>query len=221
MFTNKNDKKIVIIGISGVTCGGKTTVATQLKNVLPKCTIFSQDDYFRDETDPLHVWVPELNHINFDILSSVDMDKMFEDVLKFIKNNNFNPFSKKKDVFNEKAIHSSDSDKDVCYKIESDNIHIIIIEGFLIFNYQKWLNLFNLKYYFTLNKEECYKRRVNRVYEPPDCPGYFEKVAWPEYLTSMQVVKESVKDIKFVDNIEQNFFQVILNDLSKYVNDSL
>jgi nicotinamide/nicotinate riboside kinase len=68
--------KILIIGISGVTCGGKTTLAYKLNKMFPTSKLISQDDYFLDVDDPRHTWITELNHINFDILSSLDMEKM-------------------------------------------------------------------------------------------------------------------------------------------------
>ncbi|KAJ8969151.1 hypothetical protein NQ314_001892 [Rhamnusium bicolor] len=88
LMMSELEGNLIIIGISGVTCGGKTTTATQLNNIFPNSKIFSQDDYFLDVEDPRHVWIPELNHINFDILTSLDMEKMHDDILKFIGDNN-------------------------------------------------------------------------------------------------------------------------------------
>lgn len=211
-------KKLLIVGISGVTCGGKTTIATQLHNALPKSTLFTQDTYFRDVDDPMHTWVPELNHINFDIISSLNMDKMMEDVLKFIEDNNFTKIpSKKTETF---TSNLQLSDKNLQDKIKN-HIHVIIIEGFTIFNYKKWLYLFSLKYFFTLNKEDCYKRRIKRVYEPPDCPGYFEKVVWPEYEKNKKEVEESVEDVRYFQNIPLNFVDTIFKDISEYVDNIL
>lgn len=204
-------KKLLVIGISGISCGGKTTLATQLHNILPKSTIFAQDDYFRDVNYPMHTWIPELNHINFDILSSLDMDKMMDDVLKFIEDNFAQIPSKKTE--NYKNNIQSDNINNLHEGIKS-HIHILIIEGFTIFNYKKWLSLFNLKYFLTLDKEECYKRRLKRVYDPPDCPGYFEKVAWPEYQKNKKEVEESVEDVKYFNNIAANFVDKVLKDIA-------
>lgn len=209
-------KKLLIIGISGVTCGGKTTVATQLHNILPESTIFTQDTYFRDVDDPMHTWVPELNHINFDIIASLDMDKMMEDVLRFIKDNNFTKIPNKKTgiIKNNFELNSNEYMHDII----KNHLHVLIIEGFTIFNFKKWLHLFNLKYFLTLNKEECCNRRLKRVYDPPDCPGYFEKVVWPEYQKNKKEVEESVEDVKFFQNIGPNFVDTIFKHISEYVN---
>lgn len=212
-------KKLLVIGISGITCGGKTTLVTKLHNILPESTVFTQDDYFRnDVNDPMHIWVPELNHINFDILSSLDMDKMMDDVLKFIGNNFAQIPSKKAENFKNNI--QSDNINNLHEEIKS-HIHVLIIEGFTIFNYKKWLSLFNLKYFLTLDKEECYKRRIKRVYDPPDCPGYFEKVAWPEYQKNKKEVEESVEDVKYFNNIGPNFVDKVLKDIAEYVNNIL
>ncbi|XP_068782287.1 nicotinamide riboside kinase 1-like isoform X2 [Struthio camelus] len=38
-------------GVSGVTNGGKTTLAEKLKKILPNCDIISQDDFFKLESE--------------------------------------------------------------------------------------------------------------------------------------------------------------------------
>lgn len=209
-------KKVLIIGISGVTSGGKTTLANKLKEILSKSIVFSQDDYFRDINDPMHVWIPELNHINFDILSSLDMEKMYGDILKFIKAKNLSPISNEQVALQKKV--TLNHTVELLNKINSWDIHILIIEGFSIFNFKKWLYLFNLMYYVTLNKEECYKRRIKRVYDPPDCLGYFEQYVWPEYIKQKKEVKDTVPNVKFVDNMDKDYFKVIVNDTFHVLN---
>ncbi|XP_058029134.1 nicotinamide riboside kinase 1 isoform X1 [Ahaetulla prasina] len=43
--------KTLVIGLGGVTNGGKTTLAGKLKKLLPNCTIISQDDFFKPESE--------------------------------------------------------------------------------------------------------------------------------------------------------------------------
>ncbi|KAJ8924568.1 hypothetical protein NQ315_000717 [Exocentrus adspersus] len=225
MFKYAKENPLLIVGISGVTCGGKTTTATDLKNILPNTTLFSQDDYFLDVDDTRHVWIPELNHINFDVISSLDMSKMYKDIQHFIAVNNFKQI-KHGDTDTmayqtngtENGIHyTADISKSLCDQINDSKLSILIIEGFSIFNYEPMLHLFNLKYYFTLDQEECFKRRVKRVYEPPDCPGYFEKCVWPEYQQQLNEVKESVRDVKYLDGCDKNSVDKILKDISRCV----
>lgn len=85
----------LVIGISGVTCGGKTTLAHKLREyfmklrnvqlwntpyVISEIQLISQDDYFLPVDDLRHKWVKQLNAINFELLTSLDMKQMLSDV---------------------------------------------------------------------------------------------------------------------------------------------
>lgn len=89
----------LVIGISGVTNGGKTTLAKSLHSyfsghlnkiifkeniTLNKVALLCQDDYFLPVDSPKHKVVEKLNHINWEILSSIDMDKMCHDIMKLL-----------------------------------------------------------------------------------------------------------------------------------------
>ena len=91
----------LVIGISGVTCGGKTTLAKTLEDyllghlnriifkdniTLNKVVSVNQDDYFLPVDDPRHTKVEKLNHINFDILTALDMDRMCQDIVNILGN---------------------------------------------------------------------------------------------------------------------------------------
>ncbi|KAB1280521.1 Nicotinamide riboside kinase 1 [Camelus dromedarius] len=43
--------KTFVIGISGVTNGGKTTLAKNLQKRLQNCSVISQDDFFKPESE--------------------------------------------------------------------------------------------------------------------------------------------------------------------------
>lgn len=70
----------IVVGISGVTCGGKTTLAETLKNAFNNTIVICQDDYFLPKNDSRHVFIPELNYNNWDILAALDMNKMKSDI---------------------------------------------------------------------------------------------------------------------------------------------
>ncbi|CAH0546402.1 unnamed protein product [Brassicogethes aeneus] len=205
-------QKVLIIGICGVTCGGKTTIANKLNNILPSSKILCQDDYFLDVSDPRHKWIESLDHINFDILTSLDMEKMHSDILKFIGNKTIITPGEKNHQKNFKLSLDNNLNKAVIEKICNDNIEVLIIEGFCVFNYKPMRDLFSLKYYFTLSKEECFKRRTLRVYDPPDCPGYFEICAWPEHLSQLEEVKKEF-NITYFDEHTNNILELILQEI--------
>jgi uridine kinase len=66
----------LIIGVSGVTCSGKSTLAWSLHKELSGSSLICQDDFFLPADSEQHTLVPGLNHFNWDILSSLDMEQM-------------------------------------------------------------------------------------------------------------------------------------------------
>lgn len=142
-----------IIGISGATCSGKSTLAIKIHDNFPGSVMMRQDDYFLPPDDPRHVRVTELNHMNWDVITSLDMQRMHSDVLKILESGGKNTETR-----------------------------VLILDGFLLFKHKAIANLCDRKYFLTLTKEQCWERRKNRTYEPPDVPGYFDKVVWPEYV---------------------------------------
>lgn len=208
----------LVIGICGVTCGGKTTLAEKLKKILPNSKVISQDDYFLDINDPRQVRIPELNHFNFELLTSMDMDQMFADIMQILKFK-----STKKHVLTclEKTQTTAfrntiDLSNFVYETLKKAKTNVLIIEGFSIFNYKPIEAVCDLKYYFTLEEEECRTRRLKRVYEPPDCPGYFEKYVWPEYLKLFDDVQKNVSNVKYFDeSTSLDAFKKVLLDIIK------
>ncbi|KAK2164837.1 hypothetical protein LSH36_58g11015 [Paralvinella palmiformis] len=76
------------------------------------------------------------------------------------------------------------------------------------------LQYFNKKYFFTLPKEECWKRRRSRTYVPPDPEDYFEKVVWPCYLKLKEELASDT-DIVYLDGTRnrEELFEDIQNDI--------
>ncbi|CAG2057873.1 unnamed protein product [Timema podura] len=186
----------LVVGISGVTCGGKSTLAKALHQALPGSQIISQDDYFLPEDSSRHILVPEMNHFNWEIMSSLDMEKMesaIADILSTVPPVGKRPCA---DTFH----------------------HVLIVEGFLILNYPPLLNLCRLKYYITLTREQCLLRRTSRVYNPPDVPGYFEKCVWPEYVAHRDKVLGAVADVKVLDGSEdmETMIEHVLKDVKGF-----
>lgn len=209
-----------IIGISGVTCGGKTTLATELNKLFPDSRIISQDDYFLDVDDMRHTWVPELNHIHFDILTSLDMDEMHKDIEELLSNSNkvkTNGLSKKIPAMTIplREYNKVELQKMIDLELKQMNANLLIIEGFCIFSYRPIEYLCNSKYFFKLDREECFAKRNRRVYEPPDCPGYFEICVWPEYLKQLKDIEENVNDVKYFDENTRDPMLEVLLDMSK------
>lgn len=247
----------LVIGVSGVTCGGKTTLAQSLYEhykkqsglelkagvELNRVELVNQDKYFRQEDDPNHQNVERLNHLNWEIIESINMDKMISDVMEILgpkfllyktrsstlTSNHENlfthhyighPYQQKSRLFRG---HDNDDlmlhDDEHCNfkKIVKHNslLNILIIEGFLIFNHPVTFDLCNVKYHLHVPYEVCYERRKNRAYDPPDVPCYFEMVVWPSYEKHLRDFKDR-EDVLFLngDAAPEKCLKFVVNSLT-------
>lgn len=191
-----SSKNWIVLGISGATCSGKTSLVNRLHKELKNSVLVCQDNYFLPTDDPRHTFIPELNHMNWEIITSLDMDKMRSDVLNLIT--------------------SPEESK----SIKTNDKKILILDGFLLFKCKVISNLCNKKYFLTLTKDQCWERRKDRCYDPPDVPGYFEKVVWPEYAkhtNDLMKDKDLYKTITFIDGSKskEEIFQIVSADIKK------
>lgn len=229
-----------MIGISGVTCSGKTTLAQSLyKHFQEQCgrelkagvelnrvEVVNQDVYFRQVDDPMHQVVEKLNHLNWEIIESMDMEKMIKDVMKILGpkfllyktrsstlvSNHENlfthhfighPYQQKSRLFRGQVaddLNLHDDEHCNFKKIIKQNslLNILIIEGFLVFNHPVIFDLCNVKFHLHVPYEVCYARRSKRVYDPPDVPCYFEMVVWPSYEKHLREFKDR-EDVLFLN----------------------
>ena len=124
-------------------------------------------------------------------------------------------------MFGEKKI-----DKTLLQEVEKlKTTPIMIIEGIIVLNDPKIAEMCDLKFFIQIQKDVCWNRRKNRVWDPEgscweESPGYFEDIAWPEYgkcVAELEALKDD--DIKFLDSnqtsIEENFTAVISDIVDK------
>ncbi|XP_072618745.1 nicotinamide riboside kinase 1 isoform X2 [Vulpes vulpes] len=179
--------KTFVIGISGVTNGGKTTLAKNLQKHLPNCSVISQDDFFKPESE---IAKDTNGFLQYDVLEALNMDEMMSTISCWMEN------------------PSTDSGS-------TEEIPILIIEGFLLFNYKPLDPLWNRSYFLTIPYEECKRRRSKRVYKPPDASGYFDGHVWPMYLKHRQEMENITRDIVYLDGTksEEELFTQVYEDL--------
>lgn len=118
----------IVIGISGVTCGGKTTLALQLKEKLSPVYLFHQDKYFYPDDSPHHIKCKNLDHNNYDILSALDMDKMHSDIVSTLEGVDKSHTSC--------LIDSKD-------KFKLPGKKFMVVEGFTVLNFEPIIKLCN------------------------------------------------------------------------------
>ncbi|ELU02849.1 hypothetical protein CAPTEDRAFT_226889 [Capitella teleta] len=173
-----NKENTVIIGIGGATCSGKTTLTKRLKEVFSFARIFNMDDYFHDEDSPRHTMMKEFDykHANWDIPSAIDIERLMADL---------------KTLLNEESLCNGISQKP----------RLIIIEGILVHAFRELDRFLDKRFFFTLERDECWQRRQLRTYDPPDPVGYFDIAVWPAYEQHLSTLKDQ-PDIDFFSGEE-------------------
>ncbi|XP_006834989.1 PREDICTED: nicotinamide riboside kinase 1 [Chrysochloris asiatica] len=184
--------KTFIIGISGVTNGGKTTLAKNLQKHLPNCRVISQDDFFKPESE---IEIDKNGFLQYDVLEALNMEKMMSTISCWMESPG-------------PSLLSTDWET-------AEETPILIIEGFLLFNYRPLDAIWNRSYFLTIPYEECKRRRSTRVYEPPDPPGYFDGHVWPMYLKHRREIEDITWGIVYLDGTksEGDLFSQVYEDL--------
>lgn len=190
----------LIVGLSGVTCSGKSTLAQSLFKhfkeqsgneikagiKLNRVELMNQDKYILPADDPKHQKVEKLNnHLNTEIIECVDMNKMENDIMEILGNKFVvyqSQTSRSSGLVSDKhrVNLSQNSHASNQQHFEGDGVqavkqnillNILIIEGFLIFNHPVTFNLCSVKFHLHVPYEVCYARRSKRIYKRPDVPG--------------------------------------------------
>ncbi len=138
-----------VIGISGGTGSGKTTLAKRLQTTLGiKVALIEQDCYYKDLT---HLSAKERERVNFDHPNSIDFDLLYRDVLALKKGKSINKpiYSFKTHCREEGSIPMIGGD-------------VIIVEGILILTDERLRKLFDLKIFVEAEDDVRILRRIER-----------------------------------------------------------
>lgn len=186
----------IIIGIAGVTNGGKTTLANALVDYFS-----ANDDLKRLNELKVNVKDVKLMHqdayirskgrVNRETLEVIEMDRMMVDLESLIGSDTFKSPKPLKEI--------------------NGDVKILIVEGYLIFNYEPLLNLCHLKFNVNLSYELCRERRESRIYPFKSPPNYFDEFIWPLYQIHLAEYADR-KDIMFLEgdtNKTELFNQVL------------
>uniref|UniRef100_A0A8C7ZQ07 Nicotinamide riboside kinase 1 n=1 Tax=Oryzias sinensis TaxID=183150 RepID=A0A8C7ZQ07_9TELE len=194
--------KRLIVGIGGMTNGGKTTLSKSLHQRIPNSCLIAQDSYFKDESI---VPVDQNGFKQFDTLDALHMDRMMSEVNSWRRD----PVS----------IQKEKTGLDLNLSSANTGVFVLIVEGFLIFNYRPLNDLFDKKYFLEIPYDVCKKRRSFRVYTPPDPPGYFDGYVWPMYLKNRQDMEALTSEIVFLDGLKpkEELLATVFEEVSKEI----
>ena len=239
-------KSSIIVGISGATCSGKTTIANTLHKVIKNSILLNQDHFYWEEDSEKHIMAEGMNHINWEVVSAFDNDKL----LTIIKTNeirnktsgmkiNCDSISK---TFNEITDGISNIPNMTAFFEENNQEQqalkdlqhmfldfplVIIVDGILVLNHPEIVDQCDIKFFLTLDFKTCLKRRDLRTYDPPDVPGYFEKIVYPHYVQNLESMKNLDSDNKILyldgaNDLMTNFKMIVSEIIKKAqkINDS-
>jgi len=165
-------KRKIVVGISGVSCGGKTTVASGLNDWLNKseqnAELVMQDDFYKPASElPIN---PISNFPEFDEPESVRMD--------LIK-------AKIQDWLDEPVEIGGESNSDAAHF----DTKILIVEGTMIFTDPELCNLCDLMYLVHVDFKVAEYRRSLRNYKIPDPPQIVARNIWPKYIKHREIFR--------------------------------
>ncbi|XP_076005475.1 nicotinamide riboside kinase 1 [Genypterus blacodes] len=195
--------KTLVVGLGGLTNGGKSTLSHSLHQQIPNSCIIAQDYFFKEDS-----LVPVNNNgfKQYDVIDALHMDVMMgvvdswrRDPERFLAEQS------------PRAEHTAASDK--------EDVFVLIVEGFLIFNYRPLIELMDKRYFIEIPYDACKQRRSSRVYTPPDPPGYFDGHVWPMYLKNRQEMENMVSDIVFLDGLKskEELLAAVYADVSQEI----
>ncbi|XP_033474518.1 nicotinamide riboside kinase 1 [Epinephelus lanceolatus] len=193
--------RTVVVGVGGMTNGGKSTLATSLHQQIPNSCVIAQDSYFKDDSV---VPVDSNGFKQYDMLDALHMDTMMSDIDSWRRD----PES----YLRQRGL-----------KLETpsvgEEVYVLIVEGFLIFNHRPLNELFCKRYFMEIPYNVCKMRRSTRVYTPPDPPGYFDGYVWPMYLRNRQEMESMVSGIVYLDGLKpkEELLAAVCNDVSQEI----
>lgn len=141
---------MLVIGISGGTGSGKTTVVSQIINELPtdEVCVISQDSYYK-ATDNLSF--EEREKINFDHPRAIDFELLQNHIS-----------SLKSGEIIEQPVYSFVTHNRTKDTVKTHPRKVVIVEGILIFNHRELLDLFDIKIFVHADADERLIRRIRR-----------------------------------------------------------
>ena len=154
-----------VIGITGISCCGKTELSQNLRNNLnclaDECLILSMDDYYRELTEQQSkLLYDDAAVINFDEPDAINFDLFVSHVT---------------DIVNNKPVRVPKFDLGSCVVtenllIEPKKYKYLILEGVFIFNNERLRDLCNLKIWVEARDYVCALRRFMKYTR--DIQGY-------------------------------------------------
>lgn len=219
--------KILIVGVGGPSSSGKTTICNGLQTVLPHSTVVHLDDFYLPDSEiPID---PENGLDNWDCPELINWPK-FCNYIEEIRNTNGEILPYKSKELESILKLTSDEIAQARDLMDSSlqclrNIHVVLIDGFMLYHNDEISQLFDVKLYFRAPYKMLKARREARTgYTTEegfwvDPPGYFDKIVWPQYVLTHKYLFENdnVEGVLKRESIESGI-RDIYNDNTRSIN---
>ncbi|KAL1591105.1 hypothetical protein WHR41_00182 [Cladosporium halotolerans] len=193
--------KCLLVGLSGPSSSGKTTIARLLRDILPNAFILHEDDFYK--TDAEIPMSPEHNIADWDCLESINLPAL-ESALKHIKAHSAVPpdFESKED---QNSVGEVNVDGALIERLKAQaaglgegGVRVAIVDGFLLYSQemQAVRDTFDVKLFLRTDYETAKRRREARSGYVTlegfwaDPPGYVDKIVWPNYVNDHKYLFE-------------------------------
>lgn len=142
-------KNVVIIGVSGGSASGKTTVANRIKEAFTdRVELLSHDFYYLPHDE---LSLEERKNLNYDHPNAFDTKRLIDDILKLKQHNPI-----------ERPVYSYTIHNRLPETVKVNPAKVIIVEGFMIFENTELRELFDIKVFVDTDADERLIRRIIR-----------------------------------------------------------
>ncbi|TFK89469.1 P-loop containing nucleoside triphosphate hydrolase protein [Polyporus arcularius HHB13444] len=205
--------RIILVGIGGATCSGKTTLAKHLRRILPNSVIVHQDDFAPpQELVPVH---PVYGVQDWDRAEgAIEWPRMVKALEEVKRTGVIPPEHVSHDHLNEQKDVAID---DIVFqkwkarfeRIEEEHramgedIKWVIVDGFLLYWHPEVVDKLDFRIFLRVPYEVLKQRRHERhgyhtaVQSDPegslwrDPPNYWEQIVWPAYVEAHEGIVEN------------------------------
>ena len=139
----------VVIGVSGGSASGKTTVANRLKEVCKDSVVLLSHDFYYIPHDDLPI--EERAKLNYDHPNAFDTERLIKDI-KCLKQG----------TAIDRPVYSYQLHTRLPETVRVNPARVIIVEGFMIFENADLRNLFDIKVFVDTDADERLIRRIIR-----------------------------------------------------------
>lgn len=185
--------QILLVGVSGPSSSGKTTLARLLRAMCPRSFIVHEDDfYFPDSRIPVKNGIQD-----WDCIEAIDTQALHSALVHVKRTGHLPPgFHSKEDQNSVGSVNVDQSTIDACTDeirkalVGNGSPTVVFVDGFLLYaeHMTAIRDLFDVKLFLRTDHDTTKSRREARsgyvtldgFWQDP--PGYVDDIVWPNYV---------------------------------------